>query len=185
MPLSSPKRQIRSDFPWYLHPPCACFKAFFKRKWGIIVHRICTILEGCEMVVGFLYHQLGPSPAPHGMPLVSAIHKTSNVQLSPTVPLVHYLYRFILGISPEPRLYGARRRGCLSAYLLPHTLPLIYLLETPLREDFKSSRTTNSERFPGPWFRQQLWRSTHRICRPFGSRIRIESHPLANAASCS
>ena len=148
MPLSNLKRQIRSDFPWYLHPPCAYFKAFFKRKWGIAVHRICTIPEGCEMVVGFLHHQLGASAALHGMPLVSAKHKTLNARLSSTVPLVHYLHRFILGIFPEPRLYGARRRGCLFAYLLPHTLPLIYLLETPPREGFKSSRTANSERFP-------------------------------------
>jgi hypothetical protein len=76
MPLSSLKRQIRSDFPWYLHPPYAYFVAFFKRKVGIVVHRICTIPEGYEMVVGFLHHQLGASSAPHGMPLVSAKHKT-------------------------------------------------------------------------------------------------------------
>jgi hypothetical protein len=99
------------------------------------------------MVVGFLHHQLSASSAPHGMPLVSAKHKTPNARLFNSAPRSLSI-RFILGIFPEPRLYGARRRGCLSAYLLPHTLPLIYLLETPPREGFKSSRTTNSERFP-------------------------------------
>ena len=35
MPLSNLERQIRSDFPWYLHPLCAYFKAFFKCKWTL------------------------------------------------------------------------------------------------------------------------------------------------------
>ena len=125
MPLSNLKRQIRSDFLWYLHPPCAYSKAFFKCKWALSSTGSARSLKAAKWWLASCTISLAPAQ-PHLVCLLSSLSIKH-----PTLGSLQQCPRSLsISIHPRdiPRATPLRRSAKGLSFRLPSTAyPTTYI----------------------------------------------------------